>query len=152
MLWLRAGVWMELILPGGSRRPHTAFGNFFEADLGSAGSIQPGLFHVGVHLSADGSRGHVFLRSLAFCLVSHVPLLSHPSSQLLPPLLTGTPDPAWRMVCIASLGVCPSNQRALQKYLLPGWQSLSELQDVALGSPRALRGRSCVSGGGMGQK
>lgn len=28
-------------------------------------------------------------------------LLSHPSSQLLPPLLTGTVDPAWRMLLIA---------------------------------------------------
>lgn len=71
-------------------------------------SIQPALVRSGVQLSADGSCDHVFLPRLAFCWVSH--LLTHPSSELLPPLLAGTPDPAWRMLLM--LGVCPGNQRS----------------------------------------
>lgn len=86
MLWLRAGVWMELILPGGSRRPCTAFGNVFQAALGSGGSIQPGLFHVGVQLmealAMFFSPAWHFVWFLTFPCLVIPPLSSFPLSWL----------------------------------------------------------------------
>lgn len=55
--------------------------------------------------TAGGSHDHVFL--LCFSPQAGIlfgfsrSLLSHPSSQFLPPLLAGTADPAWRMLLIA---------------------------------------------------
>lgn len=45
-LWLRAGVWMELILPGGQQEALCSPGKCLGAALGSVGSVQPGWFHV----------------------------------------------------------------------------------------------------------